>query len=99
MGRAIVPGGLRGDMIDVRWNDRVNADYKGGMYRMDQMMPRLYWRNLFLSSHFKDGNPSSLPSWAIARMETWNNGLLYVRFVRDPQPDPEFHEALLPYFN
>ena len=51
----------------------------------------------FVSAHFKHGNPSSLPSWTVAHVEMWGNGIYYVRFVRDLQEDNVLHKAVAPF--
>lgn len=89
--------GLRENAINHRTRQTAR-DYRG-TYRMDDMIPRLYWGNILSRAHFKGGSPDALPAWAVARLETWRDNLFYVRFVRDPQADPELRQALEPYFN
>lgn len=89
--------GLREDAINHRTN-RAARDYKNA-YTMDTMIPRLHWGNILSSAHFIDGNPGSLPSWAVAHTEIWSNDIYYVRFVRDPQEDNTLYEAVAPFFH
>ncbi len=89
--------GLHEDAINYRTN-RAARDCKGA-YTMSTMIPRLYWGNILSRAHFLDGNPGSLPSWAVAHTEMWGNDIYYVRFVRDPQEDSTFHKAIAPFFN
>lgn len=93
------PDGLRGDLIDVRWHERGWNDYRNGMYRMEEMIPRLYWTNLLRGAHFRDGGPDALPERLVERVEEWDGDRFYVRFVRDPQADDRFAWEIAPYFN
>lgn len=90
--------GVREDMIDIRWANRGERDYKG-LFKMDTMIPRLYRENILASEQIKDGSPASLPSWAVSRVEAWRDDLFYVQFIRDPQEDALLRDQLEPYFN
>lgn len=97
--REVMSGGAWVDMIDVRWHNRSEVDYRRGKYRMDTLIPRLYWGNILAASHFRDGGPATLPSSAVAHVETWADNLFYVRLAHDPLVDPQFGAAIAPYFN
>jgi hypothetical protein len=97
---AKVPGGLRHDLIDLRWQDRTQGDYQRGRYSMEALVPRLYWGNLLSAAHLRDGTPDALPSDAVERVAPVDGGSRwYVGFAGDPQADPDLHRALLPYVN
>lgn len=97
--RETTPGGLRTDMVDLRWYNRSSGDYKRGTYRMDEALSRLYWGNVLSVAHLRGRALEELPGWAVARSEEWEGGLSYIRFSRDPQEDREFARMLEPYFN
>ncbi len=93
-------GGLyRSDLIDMRYHDRTGNDYGFGEYTMDRFIPRLYWGNVLLRSHFASGDPTTVPSQDVARLEHWGRDLFYLRFARDPQRDSGFPVELLESFN
>lgn len=92
-------GVVRGRMIDMRWHDVGINDYRRGTYKMDDLVPRLYWANVFSRRHFKQGSPDGLPPQAVSQIENWGNELYYIRFAHDPQNDADFHKELQSYFN
>ncbi|HVC79790.1 MAG TPA: hypothetical protein VNL35_04720 [Chloroflexota bacterium] len=92
-------GSYLGDLIDMRWHDRTIIDYRNGMFRMDDVIPRLYLGNILSKAHFTKGDTEHIPSWAIAYLDRWIPDVFYVRFTEDPQIDLALSAQLQPYFN
>lgn len=81
--------------IDMRWRDSSEVDYRRGKWSMRSMLPRLYWGNILTPAHIR----RKVPDTVVGRLEEWGRERIYVRFVKDPQADPLFHEEVSQWFN
>jgi hypothetical protein len=81
-------GQLREDMIDLRWYNRLEGDYRRGTFKVDEMVPRLYRGNIlsrrqFLTSELQELNLVKLAG--VERVESWPGDLVYLRLAEQPE--------------
>lgn len=87
------------DMIDIRWHNRANVDYRNGKYQMKDSVPRLYRGNLFCPSQLRGSAPGEicdLPD--VTLVEAWPLQVTYLQLSGQPpygsKPSREFERIV-----
>ena len=85
-------------LMDIRFRDVIAHRYNTGNVRLTLCIPDLYKGNILSKGHFSETSllPPSFPGISL---ESWPNGLAYVRLAKDPQSHPECRGAMAKFFN
>jgi hypothetical protein len=87
------------DMVDIRWHNRTNVDYRNGKYRMTESVPRLYRGNLLCASQLKHSRTHEMRDLpGVALVEEWPRHLTYLELLEQPpygsKPRGEFEQFI-----